>query len=106
MNPPLSKSVAAYSPNPIFTYNFNVVGYYDPLKAPFDNTKKYSYNQTIDFCRHFYERDTIVRTVINRMVNLSITRLRNRKTEQNVNIEYYDAVAERLQSFLKIGAAE
>lgn len=106
MNPPLSKSTAGYSPNPIFTYNFNVVGYYDPLKAPFDNTKKYSYNQTIDFCRHFYERDTIVRTVINRMVNLSITRLRNRRTNQNVNIEYYDAVAEKLQSFLKSVAAE
>lgn len=106
MDKPLSKTVAGYTPNPIFTYNLNTVGYYDPLTRPFDNTKKYSYHEIVKYCRYFYEKDTIARTVINRMVNLAITRLRNQKEEKDVNSAFFDAIAQRLQPFLKHMATE
>lgn len=106
MEKPISKTVAGYTPNPIFTYNLNTVGYYDPLTRPFDNSKKYSYHEIIKYCRYFYEKDTIARTVINRMVNLAITRLRNQKEEKDVNSGFYDAIAEKLQPFLKHMATE
>lgn len=106
MDKPLSKTVAGYTPNPIFTYNLNTVGYYDPLTRPFDNSKKYSYHEIVKYCRYFYEKDTIARTVINRMVNLAITRLRNQKEEKDVNSAFFDAIAERIQPFLKHMATE
>jgi hypothetical protein len=106
MEKPISKTVAGYTPNPIFTYNLNTVGYYDPLTRPFDNSKKYSYHEIVKYCRYFYEKDTIARTVINRMVNLAITRLRNQKEEKDINSGFYDAIAERLQPFLKHMATE
>jgi hypothetical protein len=106
MDKPLSKTVAGYTPNPIFTYNLNTVGYYDPLTRPFDNSKKYSYHEVVKYCRYFYEKDTIARTVINRMVNLAITRLRNQKEEKDVNSAFFDAIAERIQPFLKHMATE
>jgi len=103
----LTKSVSSFTPNPIFMYNLNTVGYYDPAQVPFDNSRKYKYHDLIVYCRHFYERDTIARTVINRMVNLAVTRLRNRKTEQDATIvKFYDAVAQKLQPFLKHMATE
>ena len=106
MDKPLSKTVAGYSPNPIFVYNLNTVGYYDPLNRPFDNSKKYSYHEIVKYCRYFYERDTIARTVINRMVNLAVTRLRNRKEDKDVNNAFYDAISLKLQPFLKHMATE
>ena len=106
MDKPLSKTVAGYSPNPIFVYNLNTVGYYDPLNRPFDNSKKYSYHEIVKYCRYFYERDTIARTVINRMVNLAVTRLRNQKEDKDVNNAFYDAIALKLQPFLKHMATE
>jgi hypothetical protein len=101
-----SKTVAGFSPNPIFTYNLNTVGYYDPTNQPFDNTKKYTYHEMITFCRYFYERDTIARTVINRLVNLGITKLRNKKNESDTNAAFFDAIAEKIQPFLKLMATE
>jgi len=106
MDKTLSKTVAGYTPNPIFTYNLNTVGYYDPLTRPFDNSKTYSYHEIVKYCRYFYEKDTIARTVINRMVNLAITRLRNQKEDKEVNMAFFDAIAERLQPFLKHMATE
>jgi hypothetical protein len=103
----LTKTVASFTPNPIFMYNLNTVGYYDPTQVPFDNSRKYTYHELIVFCRHFYERDTIARTVINRMVNLAITRLRNRKGDlDETNVKFFDAVAKKLQPFLKHFATE
>ena len=103
----LTKTVASFTPNPIFMYNLNTVGYYDPTQVPFDNSRKYTYHELIVFCRHFYERDTIARTVINRMVNLAITKLRNRKGDYDeTSIKFFDAVAKKLQPFLKHLATE
>ena len=33
----LTKAVSSFTPNPIFMYNLNTVGYYDPAQVPFDN---------------------------------------------------------------------
>jgi hypothetical protein len=104
----LSKAVAGFSPNPVYTYNLNVVGYYDPLQAPFDNTKRYTYHELIRFCRYFFETDTIARTVINRMVDMSITELQNEPSadiDRTVQV-FYDAVAKKLQPYLEMVALE
>jgi hypothetical protein len=104
----LSKTVAGFSPNPVYTYNLNVVGYYDPTQAPFDNTKRYTYHELIRYCRYFFETDTIARTVINRMVDMSITELQNEflsEMDQSVQL-YYTAVAKKLQPYLEMVALE
>ncbi len=104
----LSKTVAGFTPNPIYTYNLNTVGYYDPLQAPFDNTKKYTYHELIRFCRYFFETDTIARTVLNRMVDMAVTDLQNEYTDSvDTTVKtYFDAVAERLQPYLETIALE
>jgi len=101
------KAVAGYAPNPIYTYNIHTVGYYDPTQAPFDNTKEYTYHEVVKYCRLFFKRDSIVRTVINRMVNLAVTKIRNQKSRQeDPNAKYYDAVLERIKPYLKHMATE
>lgn len=104
----LAKSVAAYAPSPFYVNNQFVAGYYDPGLLPFDNSKKYTYHELIKFCRYFYDNDTIVGTVIDRMVDMSMTRLRNRKDRDNPDdgVEYYNKVAEYLQPYLKIMALD
>jgi hypothetical protein len=104
----LAKSVASYAPTPFYVNNQYVAGYYDPGMMPFDNSKKYTYHEIIKFCRYFYDNDTIVGTVIDRMVDMSMTRLRNRKDRDNPEegVEYYNKVAEYLQPYLKIMALD
>lgn len=101
------KAVAGYAPNPIYTYNIHTVGYYDPTQAPFDNTREYTFHEVVKYCRAFFKKDSIARTVINRMVNLAITKIRNQKTSpEDPNLKYYDAVLARIKPYLKHMATE
>lgn len=104
----LAKAKAAYAPSPFFVNNQFVAGYYDPTMLPFDNSKKYTYHEIIKFCRYFYESDTIVGTVIDRMVDMAVTRLRNRRDRDNPDtaVEYFNAVAEYIQPYLKLVALD
>ena len=107
MEKPLSRAIAGYTPNPMYTYNIHTVGYYDPTQAPFDNSKEYTYHDLVKYCRFFYKRDSIVRTVLNRMKNLGITKLRNRKGKSDEQtLKYYDAVLKKIQPFIKHVALE
>lgn len=105
---PSSKALAAYLPSPFFVNNQYVAGFYDPQLLPFDNSKKYTYQELIKFCRYFYDNDTIVGTVIDRMVDMSITKLRNRKDKDNLEkyVKFFDAVADYIQPYLKLIAFE
>jgi len=77
------------------------------------NAKKRNYHETIKIVRWFYENDPIAGTVVNRMADMSITILRNRRktklnkedVEDNV-LAFYDALAEQLRPYLKIAALE
>jgi hypothetical protein len=102
------KSVAAYMPSPFFVNNQFVAGYYDPTTLPFDNSKKYTYHDLLKFCRFYYDNDTIVGTVIDRMVDMSMTQLRNRRDKEHTedSVKYFDAVASFLQPYLKIVALD
>jgi hypothetical protein len=104
----LAKSVSAYQPSPFMVNGQFVAGYYDPTMLPFDNSKKYKYHEIIKFCRFYYDNDTIVGTVIDRMVDMAVTKLRNRKDRDNpeMAVEYYNAVAEYLQPYLKLMALD
>lgn len=106
--PKLAKALAAYAPSPFFVNNQFVAGYYDPTMLPFDNSKKYTYHELVKFCRYFYDSDTIAGTVVDRMVDMAITRLRNRRDKSNPSsgVDYFDAVAEYLQPYLKLVALE
>lgn len=108
MSNSLAKSTAAYQPSPFMVNGQFVAGYYDPTMLPFDNSKKYKYHDIIKFCRFYYDNDTIVGTVIDRMVDMAITKLRNRKDRDNpeMAVEYYNAVAEYLQPYLKLMALD
>jgi len=85
-----------------------LLGYVDP-----SNAKKRSYHDTIKIIRWFYENDPIAGTVINRMADMSITTLRNRrKTKRNESeVEddvqaFFDALVEQLRPFIKLVALE
>jgi hypothetical protein len=108
MDKPLAKATSAYMPSPFLVNNQFVAGYYDPTMLPFDNSKKYTYHEIIKFCRYFYEQDTIAGTVVDRMVDMAITKLRNRKDKDNPEayVEFYDAVADYIQPYLKVVALD
>jgi hypothetical protein len=104
----LAKSVASIAPSPFMINGQYVAGYYDPTVTPFDNSKEYTYHEYIKYCRYFYETDTIVGTVIERMVDMAITHLRNRRDRENktASVKYFDAVATYLQPYLKAMALD
>lgn len=60
------------------------------------------YHETIELSRHYYRKDTIAGTVINRMADIAITPLKNkhRKIPKEIQL-YYDAVASILTPMLK-----
>jgi hypothetical protein len=83
-------------------------GYVNP-----DKNKKRTYHETLPLVRWFYENDPIAGTVVNRMAEMSITVLRNRKkTKKNVEevspeiLAFFDALVEELKPFFKIIALE
>lgn len=85
-----------------------LMGYVNP-----DKNKKRTYHDTIPIVRWFYENDPIAGTVVNRMAEMSITVLRNRKkTKRNTTevppetLAFYNALVEELKPFLKIAALE
>lgn len=75
--------------------------------------KKFNYHKCIKDCRYYYENDPIAGTVVNRLTEIAVTNLKNRrKSKQNKTpidneiIAYYDAIAVRLKEFLKHCALE
>lgn len=86
-----------------------LAGYINPT----DKIKKKPYHDVIKLTRWFYENDPIAGTVINRMADMSITTLRNRKkTKKNKEevspevLAFYNALVEEIRPFLKIAALE
>ena len=76
-------------------------------------TKLFDYHEMIKICRWFYTFDPIAGTVIERMSDMSITELRNRrkgkrnvKAVDDVTLAYYNAVARILRPFYKQVALE
>lgn len=72
-----------------------------------------NYHSLINVCRWFYRNNPIAGTVIERMADMSMTTLKNRrKSKTNADIvddttmAFYNAVAKRLKPFLKIVALE
>lgn len=73
-----------------------------------DSNMRFDYPETIKQCRYYYETDAIAGTVINRMVEIAITSLKNRRKSVHNNkkiddeaLAYYNVVADRLIPFLK-----
>lgn len=61
-----------------------------------------SYHDIIQRCRYFYENDTIAGTVIDRMVDISQTEVRNNHGDYSDEVKYYfDGVAQMLTSLLR-----
>lgn len=78
-----------------------------------ENQYKFDYRQVIKDSRHFYQNDPISGTVINRLCEIGITALRNKRKNKNANkavsdeiIAYYNHVSEQLKPFLKQLALE
>ncbi len=85
-----------------------IQGFVDPSKQ-----RGRSYHDTVNLVRWFYENDPIAGTVVNRMADMSITVVRNRKkTKRNAQevapevLAFYDALVEELRPFLKLAALE
>jgi len=84
------------------------LGYVNP-----DKNKKRTYHDTLPLVRWFYENDPIAGTVVNRMAEMSITVIRNRKKTKRSDTEvapetlaFYNALVEELKPVLKIMALE
>lgn len=78
-----------------------------------DKNKKRTYHDTLPLVRWFYENDPVAGTVVNRMAEMSITVIRNRKkTKRNVQevtpetLAFYNALVDELKPFLKVMALE
>lgn len=74
---------------------------------------KFDYRQTVKDSRHFYQTDPIIGTVVNRLTEIGITTLRNKRKNKNAKnavsdeiIAYYNHVAEQIKPFLKQLALE
>ena len=109
-------AVAKFSPSritgvtdiPFYNSGHNyLAGYVNP------QNKKRTYHETIQIVRWFYENDPIAGTVINRMAEMSITTIRNRKKTKRNSTEvspevlaFYDALVDELRPFLKLAALE
>ena len=88
-----------------------VGGFVDITKDKYN--RRENYHEMILECRWFYENNPIAGTVIERMADLAITKVRNkRKSKYNVEavddttLAYYDWVAEYIRPFLKQVALE
>lgn len=96
----LGRSTAEYS---------NILAYPD-LRPGFvgsKSNKKFKYHDAIKDCRHYYETDPIAGTVINRLCEIAITDLKNKRKNRNAKsaisneiMAYYNAVASSLKAFL------
>lgn len=66
------------------------------------------YQESIRLCRYFYRRDGIANTVVNRIAEICVTTLRNRRktiigegTITDTEMELFNIVARRVQPYLK-----
>jgi len=108
----LGKAQSNYSymdqTNPLYNSGRKIIpGYYD------GSQKLGDYHKDIKTCRWFYTFDPIAGTVINRMADMSLTQIRNRrKTKFNTDgvddtiQAFYDAIIDKLRPFIKMMALE
>jgi hypothetical protein len=73
------------------------------------NPKLLPYHECIKSCRFFYRRDPIASTVVNRIAEISATRLVNKRSPLLSNgdvpddvMEVYNVVAKRIQPYVKL----
>ncbi len=78
-----------------------------------ESVYKFDYRQVVKDSRHFYQNDPISGTVINRLCEIGVTSLRNKRKNKNAKnavsdeiIAYYNHVSEQLAPFLKQLALE
>lgn len=82
---------------------------YDPAQTGvvFGDTIDYmslpkKYRDLIKMCRFFYKRDPIAGTIINKMVDFSITNLMNQKSNcSDEELAVYDSLREMLEAFFR-----
>lgn len=77
------------------------------------STRLVDFHDIIKYCRWFYTYDPIAGTVIERMADMSITALRNRRQSKrngdpidDITMAYFDAIAKRIKPFIKLMALE
>jgi hypothetical protein len=95
---------------PIYTPPVNkslISGYYNP------SVKLFDYHELIKVCRWFYTFDPIAGTVIERMADMSVTEIRNRRKGKrntapvdDTTLAYYNAIAKRIRPLIKAIALE
>lgn len=106
---------AQYNWTPLATEHLVVGNYLSKRGIPgyFDGTLEPKYHDQLRIIRWYYINDAIAGTVVNRMADMAITQLRNRKkTKRNSDVvddaimAYYDSIALEIRPFLKQAALE
>lgn len=74
---------------------------------------KFDYHKIIEDCRYFYHHDPLAGTVVNRLCEIAVTTIRNRRKSRNSRnavsdevMAYYNAVAEQIKPFIAQVALE
>lgn len=90
----LAKSAYSYQPNPFIVPGISAL--------PTTSNENLTYHEAVKKCRFFYENDTIAGTVINRMVDISNTALKNKHRKSTKESKaYFDAVARIITPMIK-----
>ena len=94
-NKKIAQAAYSYQPNPFYVPGMSML-------PSVNNPENLSYHDAIQKCRFYYENDTIAGTVINRMVDIANTPIRNRHRKSTPESKaYFDAVARILTPLLK-----
>jgi hypothetical protein len=76
--------------------SLQVTGDVDKMEIPKD------YKRLINICRFFYRRDPIAASVVNKIVDMAISEMRNRQSDcTNEEFYVYDALTDKLQNFYR-----
>lgn len=107
------KAVSSYTPtsNPygdISLHDRMLPGFRDDY--PYITSRpqnEHNYREEVRQCRYFYRFDPISSTVVNRMAEMAVTDLRNRRRNcTDEEASFFDAVAETLSPVLQLSALE
>lgn len=112
-NKPLHKAVSSVLPsqNPygdISLHDRIVPGFQDTTPYGMVRSQtEYTYREEVRQCRYFYRFDPISSTVVNRMAEMAISDLRNRRRKcSDEELFFYEAVAQALTPVLQLCALE
>lgn len=103
--PAIDKTIKLARASMVMNYVPNIL---PGLQQDISMAQPLPYQESIRLCRYFYRRDGIANTVVNRIAEICVTALRNKRkaiigegTISDSEMELFNIVAQRIQPYLK-----